>query len=186
MVSNDGPVFLCGGDRSGIGLVYLLSTALCFFVARKYHKNWFRNTLLFAGISTTALGLGFGFKPQLLGIHVYFVPSASMSPALNPGQFILIDTWIYDRDKPLANDIVVFVEPGSSNVLVKRITPWPDGRMQDRQMWFVMGDNRNRSKDSRHFGGVPSDRLIGKVRMILGEIDQWFRIQPGSILRPVR
>lgn len=57
---------------------------------------------------------------------------------------------------------------------------WPgdgtDGRVMGPDQYFVMGDNRNRSQDSRFFGPISRDRIDGKA---------WFRIWPldkfGSI-----
>ncbi len=36
-----------------------------------------------------------------------------------------------------------------------------------KDYFFAMGDNRNKSKDSRYFGFIPKDKIIGKVSNVL-------------------
>jgi signal peptidase I len=50
-------------------------------------------------------------------------------------------------------------------------TEWgtPNGEVIPPNQYFVMGDNRNRSQDSRVFGPIGRDRIDGKA---------WFRIWP--------
>ena len=45
----------------------------------------------------------------------------------------------------------------------------PDGTVIPSHQYFVMGDNRNRSQDSRLFGSIDRDRIDGRA---------WFRIWP--------
>jgi signal peptidase I len=47
----------------------------------------------------------------------------------------------------------------------------PNGDVIPANQYFVMGDNRNRSQDSRFFGPISRDRIDGKA---------WFRIWPLS------
>lgn len=52
-------------------------------------------------------------------------------------------------------------------------TDWPpnnpSGQVMGSNQYFVMGDNRNRSQDSRIFGPITRDRIDGRA---------WFRIWP--------
>jgi signal peptidase I len=49
----------------------------------------------------------------------------------------------------------------------------PDGMVIPPNQYFVMGDNRNKSQDSRTFGPIGRDRIDGRA---------WFRIWPISSL----
>lgn len=53
------------------------------------------------------------------------------------------------------------------------LTDWPpgnpNGQVMGSDQYFVMGDNRNRSQDSRIFGPITRDRIDGRA---------WFRIWP--------
>jgi signal peptidase I len=52
------------------------------------------------------------------------------------------------------------------------VNNWPataDGSVIPANQYFVMGDNRNKSQDSRYFGPIGRDRIDGRA---------WFRIWP--------
>ncbi|MCG8649904.1 MAG: signal peptidase I [Pirellulales bacterium] len=40
---------------------------------------------------------------------------------------------------------------------------------------FVLGDNRDRSKDSRHFGSIPSGEIVGYVDYVFWPSESWSR-----------
>lgn len=121
----------------------------------------------FSLLSILSLGLGLANKQSLLGIQVYFVPSPSMTPTLNPGDFILVDTWAYSTHPPVTGDIVVF-QQADDFAVVKRCANWPgtNSGIQDNRL-YVLGDNPRLSMDSRRIGGIDLGKINGKVRLKL-------------------
>ncbi len=98
-----------------------------------------------------------------------------MRPALESGDWLLVDPTI--RAWPRRGSIVVVREPGGDLLIVKRVAARPgdvvrthDGpiRLGPDQAW-LLGDDRERSVDSRTYGAVGSDRLLGRA---------WFRYGP--------
>lgn len=84
-----------------------------------------------------------------------FVQGHSMYPTLNDGDIMLCNTLI----TPKVGDIVV-VKPmviTGGKYIIKRITDIKDDEI------FVEGDNKDFSFDSRSFGYIPQDRILGVV-----------------------
>jgi len=103
-----------------------------------------------------------------------------MRPALEPGDWLLIDPttgrW------PRRGTIVVVLEPSSGRLVVKRVVARPGDtvrasggtvRLGPAEAWLV-GDNLEVSVDSRAYGPVGVDRLVGRA---------WLRY--GPLGRPV-
>lgn len=59
-----------------------------------------------------------------------------------------------------------YVKPGS-RVADFGPTTVPEGHV------FVMGDNRNSSQDSRFFGPIPTDEVVGRAFVIMWPISNW-------------
>ncbi len=84
-----------------------------------------------------------------------------MEPALRPGDYVLVNRWAYRRSPPVAGDVIVLRNPEApGQFLVKRVMSG-DGTAG----FFVLGDNMEHSRDSRHFGLVPRHLIVGKVRL---------------------
>jgi nickel-type superoxide dismutase maturation protease len=87
------------------------------------------------------------------------VTGTSMAPLLQPGDQVLVDPRAYRRSTPRRGDIVVSRHPYRRDVrLVKRITAvLEDGRC------LIEGDNPSDSTDSRSFGAIPLQHILGRV-----------------------
>lgn len=111
---------------------------------------------------------------------VYRVSSRSMQPTLQPGDRVIADRLAYVWRRPVTGELTVFVFRG--RVLVKRIAAvagerTADGRVVPPGHVYVLGDNAAHSLDSRRFGPVPVNDLIGPL---CWRLYPWQRV--GSLL----
>jgi type IV secretory pathway protease TraF len=90
----------------------------------------------------------------VFGLRLIRVIGPSMEPALRNGQ-----VWCASRGRVRPGRLIVFLEPGRPSLLtVKRVvSPHPNG-------WWVEGDNRDASRDSRHYGPVANDDVVALLR----------------------
>ena len=126
------------------------------------------------------------------------VSGNSMYPELHSQDRLLIDKVAYEHQDPQAGDVVVFYEPRTQKMLIKRIIGVPgdhivirnggvkingvianddytadgatDGNVDlivPQGRYFILGDNRLHSKDSRSpvVGCVPRESILGKVNI---------------------
>ncbi|WP_419536041.1 signal peptidase I [Endozoicomonas sp.] len=177
------------------------------------------------------------------------IPSGSMIPTLEVGDFILVNKYSYGLRLPVTGtkvlsigepdrgDVMVFKQPGKENInFIKRVIGLPgdvvrymgkrltvngkpvpeefvaqlsddrsiyrlynEGEGKQYQirkeltsndfraegewvvpegMYFVMGDNRDRSNDSRYWGFVPEENIVGKAVYIWMHWPSWTQL-PG-------
>lgn len=81
-----------------------------------------------------------------------------MEPLLQAGNQVLVDPLAYRHKLPLVGDIVVAQHPEKAEIrMIKRVA------LVFEQSCFLEGDNRLESTDSRSFGCVPFELLLGCV-----------------------
>ena len=170
------------------------------------------------------------------------IPTGSMIPTLQVGDFILVNKYSYgvrlpvfgtkvvDVDEPKNGDVMVFIPPHEKEYFIKRVVgvpgdkiryqnktlyvndqkqvldfvsqyppinpkylvyneslgniehqihrnPYMDSGVLEWQVpegnYFMMGDNRDQSSDSRYWGFVPEKNIVGKA------IAVWLHKEPG-------
>jgi nickel-type superoxide dismutase maturation protease len=91
----------------------------------------------------------------------YEVAGPSMLPALRAGDWLLADRRAYARSRLRAGHVVVARDPRDpSRTIIKRVT-----RVCDDGQVCLAGDNAAESTDSRTFGPVSAEEIIGRVRL---------------------
>ncbi len=111
------------------------------------------------------------------------VAEESMAPALDPGDWLFLDPtcsrW------PCRGSIVVFREPDSGVLAIKRVAARPGDRVRisagilhlaPAEAW-LLGDNLSVSIDSRSYGPVALEALVGRA---------WFRYAPVRRIGQIR
>lgn len=92
------------------------------------------------------------------------VTGNSMLPLLKPGEEVLIDPNIYQKQRPEVGDIVIAQHPTQKNLqIIKRVVT-----VQENNTCLLLGDNPPASTDSRQFGEVPLSLLQGRVTCRFG------------------
>jgi signal peptidase I len=127
------------------------------------------------------LPLSAGSKPKLKEIGLWLlrqrfrlrVVGLSMLPTLYPGDEVLVDRQAYAASIPAVGDLVVAEHPSRPGLrMVKRVVAVtvskanPQGRtgtFGSFSTCTLLGDNADASTDSRSFGDVPAQKILGKV-----------------------
>lgn len=137
-----------------------------------------------------------GLAARTFVVRPMTVVSASMSPTICQGDWVVVGVWSPSVSELSRGDLVAVRVSGSDVPLVKRVAglpgdsvaiedallvvngqrvdePYVDHEASDALYWgpvvvpddavVVLGDERATSIDSRDFGPIPDDRLVGRV-----------------------
>ena len=105
-------------------------------------------------------------------ITVQRVDGHSMDPTLKNGQLLPVNLTAYWFKAPQTNDIVIVRYAGDASIrFVKRIIYGPGENVSyhgsiitlTADQYFVEGDNRDFSTDSRAYGPITKSQIMGKV-----------------------
>jgi len=127
----------------------------------------------------------------------------SMEPNLHSDEYVIVDKVTYLFGAPQRGDIVVFYREGDPKDYIKRViglpgetveivggavlvggqpldepykAPWSGGyaaRTLAQGEYFVMGDNRGNSQDSRNFGPILFKNIVGRAWIIYWPPSDW-------------
>ncbi|MEK7585367.1 MAG: signal peptidase I [Patescibacteria group bacterium] len=102
----------------------------------------------------------------------FIVSGLSMTPSFQDGEYLIIDELSYHFRSPAKGEVIVFRYPKDpAKFFIKRVIGVPGEtvkvRGSDRLLgpndYYVLGDNRDMSLDSREWGPVPEDLIKGRV-----------------------
>ena len=132
-------------------------------------------------------------------VHIYSIPSRSMAPTLESGDQIVVTR--YFRSHPERGHVIVFRQgqelmvkrviavPGDlidsrlgrvrigghtlpePYVLRTAATGAIDSQIVPAESYYVLGENRDDSFDSRSWGFVPHSQVVGRARLVLWSAD---------------
>ena len=88
---------------------------------------------------------------------LFIVHGSSMESTYREGDRLFVSRILYLVTSPGINDVVVVKDPRDGRLLLKRITKIIGGK------YFVEGDNPDSSTDSRTFGEIERENILGKV-----------------------
>lgn len=131
------------------------------------------------------------------------IEGQSMEPNLHDNEYVLIDKISYLLHPPERGDVVVLLRPGERDYIKRIIglpgdtvevrggqvvvngvvleEPYINqairvdipARQVEAERYFVMGDNRNNSSDSRSFGTVAAKDIVGRAWIVYWPPSAW-------------
>ncbi len=118
----------------------------------------------------------------------FIVSGQSMDPTFGNGDYLIVDEISYKFTAPKEGDVIIFRYPNDpSKFFIKRISGLPNQTLEingktttlKNNEYFVLGDNGAVSFDSRMWGPVNENLIIGRAFLRLWPIDK-INLLPGQ------
>lgn len=90
----------------------------------------------------------------MIPLFKFKIKGNSMNPTFREGNVVLVNRFSYFLGRPKIGDLIILKR---RQYIIKRIKKIEDDK------YFVVGDNRKESTDSREFGWVSKKEIVGKV-----------------------
>jgi signal peptidase I len=133
---------------------------------RWYSRRWYVLAIIYPGLILILLGVrAYLYQP-------FNIPSASMEPAANPGDYFLVSKFSYDVSSPERGDLVVFYAPQFRSYFIKRVVGLPGDRVQIVHGRLVLNGSAVQTRRIADFRGVPAYEEVypgGKVGQVLDQ-----------------
>jgi signal peptidase I len=169
----------------------------------KLYKRWWWYIAWFVLFDVVSI-FAAAYRGELFGYNHYRIPSGAMTPTVQAGDRIVVDTWRYREAAPAFGDIVV-CDLGDGILVIKRVVGVPGDTIELRgpllvrngrpvaepyvnleqgmspdvapltlgaDDFFVVGDNRGNSNDSRYVGPIARRQISGRVEHIFLSISR--------------
>lgn len=167
--------------------------AFHYFLKKYYLSSWKKSLGIYVvfGIIGVIVSLVVVIPTRLYVFEPFAVAGEAMSPTYNDGDYLLINK--LDKSFERGDVIVLYTEERPNSFLIKRIIGLPSEKVDiqagkilineqvlnesyyngetlpnssvtlGQDQFFVLGDNRNESLDSRNFGPVNKSNIQGKI-----------------------
>jgi len=105
--------------------------------------RWFQRWYLYPLVWIAALAVSTFVLPPLMNAVTryqgYKIPSGGMDPALEVGDYLMVDMWHYSRNEPQRGDIVVFLYPEDPRRdFIKRCVALPGDTIEIRDKQVIV------------------------------------------------
>lgn len=129
-------------------------------MSTKTENGSFRGAVLALGLFVGGVAIP-AVRPFLGRYRAVVVEGESMTPALQPEDYVLVDRLAYRSLLPEPGAVVLSLDPrATGRTLIKRVLDASAGGVDLR------GDNSELSTDSREFGFVAPELLRGRVLLV--------------------